>query len=229
MSHGVDRCFTWLPERQRTVIHNPLIAIEDDQATLGLPVAGVPQDRKYITAMGRLTFQKGFDLLLAAFQMVADKHQDWQLLILGEGELRPELENLRESLGMTDRVLLLGIIKCPSRVLRCSALFVMASRFEGFPYALLEAMACGLPVIYTDCPSGPREIIRNEIDGVLVPNGDVPSLAATMDRLMSDETERKRLAARAPEVAERFSLGKIIGIWEALLAQVAPLNARGRV
>jgi glycosyltransferase involved in cell wall biosynthesis len=173
-----------------------------------------------MTAMGRLTHQKGFDLLLQAFSRIAERHPDWQLLILGEGDLRNDLERQRAELGLTDRVQLPGVVIDPYPVLRSSDMFVMASRFEGFPYALLEAMACGLPVIYADCPSGPGEIINNGSDGILTPTGDVEALAIAMDRLMNDEGERQRLAGRAPEAMQRFSLSKTVDAWEELFAQV---------
>ena len=216
VSHGVDTQFSWLPAEQRTVIHNPLASPEN------APPFNKQMDtgRDWIASMGRLTRQKGFDLLLQAFAKVTGRHPDWRLLIIGEGPLRGELEELRNKLGLTEVVSFAGLLADPSTALRNAKLFVMASRFEGFPYAALEAMACGLPVIYTDCPSGPREIIRDGIDGLLVPNGDVPALAAAMDRLLSDGAERERLAQHAPEVLERFGEDKIITQWEELFGAI---------
>jgi GalNAc-alpha-(1->4)-GalNAc-alpha-(1->3)-diNAcBac-PP-undecaprenol alpha-1,4-N-acetyl-D-galactosaminyltransferase len=173
-----------------------------------------------IMAMGRLVKQKGFDFLLEAFRICSDRHPKWSLDILGEGDERQSLELLRAKLRLKNRVRFLGIVKEPSTLLRQADLFVMSSRFEGFPLALIEAMACGLPVISTDCPTGPSEIIRGDIDGILVPPGDVTALAGAMDQLMGNPAERRRLAARAVEVVERFGTCKIMTMWDELLAHI---------
>jgi glycosyltransferase involved in cell wall biosynthesis len=173
-----------------------------------------------MAAMGRLTHQKGFDLLLQAFSKCAHKYPDWSLVILGEGEERTKLESLAADLKLTARVTFPGLVPDPVPVLCGADLFVMASRYEGLPLALLEAMACGLAVIYTDCPTGPGEVIRNGEDGVLVPTEDVDALAAAMDRLMGDRSERERLASRAVHITERYGLEKVMDMWEALFTHI---------
>lgn len=218
VSQDVNKDIDCLPEAKKTVIYNPFIPIPDIANHIRLP-SGVDPNKKWIISMGRLTYQKGFDILLNAFQTVANQHPDWQLLILGEGELKHDLENLRDQLKLSEQVVFTGAISPPFPILQNSALFVMSSRFEGFPMAHGEALTCGLPVIATDC-FGVRELIRDDIDGIVVPNEDVAALAAAMDRLMSDELERNRLATYAPQVLERFGLDKVLDEWETLIDEM---------
>jgi GalNAc-alpha-(1->4)-GalNAc-alpha-(1->3)-diNAcBac-PP-undecaprenol alpha-1,4-N-acetyl-D-galactosaminyltransferase len=176
--------------------------------------------RPSIIAIGRFTLEKGFDLLLDAFARIAHRHVDWTLTIFGDGPLRLVLKRRCNDLDLQGRVKMPGLIANVQAVLQQADLFVLPSRFEGFPNALCEAMACGVASIATDCPSGPRQIIRHQVDGILVPNEDVDALALNMDCLMSDPLLRQRLGKRSVEVVRRFSVQKIVGMWEFLLDQV---------
>jgi glycosyltransferase involved in cell wall biosynthesis len=201
------------------VIHNPVLPppLTDKRPAKKL------LERPALLAVGRLDEQKGYDLLLRAFAQLKDRHTNWTLTILGEGPLRRELETLAQQLGISNRVKLLGRVSNPYDFFAQANIFVMASRYEGFPLALCEAMACGLPVISTDCPSGPKEIIRDGVDGVLVPTEDVEALASAINCLIEDEAMRQRLGSRATDVIERFSLEKVMRTWEELLDRVVSL------
>ncbi len=167
-----------------------------------------------VFAVGRLSHEKGFDLLLRAFARVVERHPDWSLKVIGDGPLRSELIADSHQMQLEKRVEFLGAVADPFPLLRSADLFVLPSRFEGFPNALCEAMALGVAPISFDCPSGPAEIIRDGVDGVLVPPQDVDALASAMDSLMTDSALRQSLASRAPEVISRFSLPKILLLWE---------------
>lgn len=188
------------------------------------PVAPRPRrserEGRVLLGMGRLTAQKGFDLLLKAFAQVASRYPEWTLRILGEGEARRDLEALARQLGISERVALPGYMQETIPELRQADLFVLPSRYEGFPNALCEAMAVGLPVIAADCRSGPRDIIRQNVDGLLVPVESVSALAGALDRLMGDPAERRRLADCAPQVCQRFGEEQVMNQWEELLQTV---------
>ena len=210
-------------QTKTTVIPIPVTPFAQTWTTLPDIILARPS----LVAMGRFQHNKGFDLLLNAFARLKDRYPDWTLTILGDGPLRSYIESLRDELGLDDRVHLPGLVDNIHHALKQADLFVMSSRWEGMPMALMEAMSCGLPVISTDCRCGPREIIRNGVDGVLVPPENVEALSAAMDQLMSDESARKRLASRAVEVTERFSVEQVLGRWERLLrSKVLDRNGR---
>ena len=177
------------------------------------------KDGPRVIAIGRLEAVKGFDMLLRAFAQIAQQHPGWSLMIIGDGSEREQLQELAAALHISDRVSWEGAVKEPEKELHRSDLFVLSSRYEGFPMALLEAMACGLPVVSFDCPSGPRAIIHDGEDGLLVPPNEIGGLAAAISRLMSSEDERKRLGEHATHVVERFGLEKIADMWNAVFEQ----------
>ena len=214
----------WLRASRVVVIPNSVRKVTStgpEPRPAGMPVGPV------IVAMGRIAPEKGFDMLVRAFASATSERKEWRLVVLGDGPDRAGLEELAGSLGVAGRVLFPGHQANPVAWLQHAALFVLSSRFEGFPNALLEAMQWGLPAVAFDCSNGPSEIVRHGVDGLLVPAGDVPSMAAAISRLAGDAELRARLAKRAREVADRFPPGRIYGSWLAMCDRLA--SGAGRV
>jgi GalNAc-alpha-(1->4)-GalNAc-alpha-(1->3)-diNAcBac-PP-undecaprenol alpha-1,4-N-acetyl-D-galactosaminyltransferase len=174
--------------------------------------------RPYLVAMGRLSHEKGFDLLIDAFAQIAEGHPDVDLKIIGEGPCRVQLEEQASRHHLETRVQLLGWLDQPALVLHEGLLFVLSSRWEGFPNSLLEAMACGVPAVGFACDSGPTEIVRHELDGLLVAPEDVSALAAAIDRLLRDPAQRRQMAQRAREVVQRFNEQNFFAQWDQALS-----------
>lgn len=173
--------------------------------------------RRRLLAVGRLHADKGFDLLLQAYARLAPSHPDWDLVILGEGGERRALQAQVREAGLQDRVSLPGRAGNVGDWYQSADLYVLTSRFEGLSNTLLESMASGLAAVAFDCDTGPREIVREGVDGVLVrPNGDVDALCRELGAVMGDEAVRLRMAEAATAVRERFSAERVLGLWEEL-------------
>ena len=175
---------------------------------------------KRVIAVGRYVYQKGFDLLLQAWAKIEKKYPDWHLDIFGDGNREP-YEALATDLGIdSDRYTLHGPTNDIRQEYQNSSLFVFSSRFEGFGMVLVEAMACGLPVVSFACPCGPRDIVKDGEDGLLIENGHVDALVDGMMRLMGDDALRQQMAKAGAENVKRFSIENIVGQWHELFGQI---------
>jgi glycosyltransferase involved in cell wall biosynthesis len=184
------------------------------------------RDPSLILATGRLGLEKGYDVLLSAFARSGLAGRGARLVILGEGAERAALEAQVRALGLEQAVSMPGRVSDPESWMARCAIFVMPSRYEGFPNALLEAMAMGCAALAADCDSGPRELIRHGENGLLVPVGDEEATARAMKQLFDDAALRERLGRAAVEVRDRFSQEKIMRRWEEVLMEAMGLEDR---
>lgn len=179
-----------------------------------------PLTNKRVIAVGRYVYQKGFDILLQAWAKIEKRHNDWELAIYGMGDRTP-YECLVEELHIDrNRCHLNGPTDDIKQEYLNSSLFVFSSRFEGFGMVLIEAMACGLPVISFDCPCGPKDIVRHQEDGLLVPSGDVAELSDAIHQLLSDDALRHEMVKKAIVNVRRFQINEIADRWRFLFDEV---------
>lgn len=180
-----------------------------------------------VIAAGRLTPQKGFDLLIDAWVPVAAEHPDWTLRICGGGSKQAALERRVRRHGLEGRVVLPGIVDLGAAMSRASV-FVLSSRFEGLPMALLEAMGAGMAVVSFDCPTGPRELLEDGRDGLLVPPEDRAALSAALLTVIGDEDLRRHLGAAAHERSAAFAPAVVLDRWETLFDELATVRRQVR-
>jgi glycosyltransferase involved in cell wall biosynthesis len=205
-------------------IHNPVdvAGIQRDAQDNAAPTPpwGVKGERDVVQliAVGRLTRQKGFDLLIDAVAQLRDL--PWRLTILGEGPDLPALLEQARAHRLEDRISFPGFVPNPYPWFAEADLFVLSSRWEGFGHVIVEAMATGTPVLSTRCPSGPDEIITDDVDGVLCDPGSSEALAEALRKLIGDPSLRQRLAVSAVDTPSRFDVTTIVDQYQALFAEL---------
>jgi glycosyltransferase involved in cell wall biosynthesis len=207
-----------------SIIPNPLRA---DALESALPDAS--RRERIVMAMGRHVRQKGFDLLIDAFASFSKSRSGWRLEIFGEGPEGESLARQAEEAGVGALVSFPGVTKDPLAAMRRCSIFVLSSRFEGFPNVLVEAMSQGAACAAFDCPNGPREILRDGVDGRLVALEDIAGLAAALEQLAVDEGLRAALGSEAAKAARgRFSIKAIQALWEEELRRALRRPERSR-
>ena len=190
-----------------TYVHNPL--------TLERSSYSVCREHT-VVAVGRLELQKDFESLIRAWQFVHKAAPDWKLNIWGEGSRRKYLTHWIKELGLEDCVFLKGYTNNVHAELEKSSVFVLSSLYEGFGLVILEAMACGLPVVSFTCPFGPRDIIQNEVNGLLVESRNELDLANAIIRLIQSQGLREQMGKAALERTRDFDISSIVSRWMSL-------------
>jgi glycosyltransferase involved in cell wall biosynthesis len=202
------------------VLYNP-VAVDEVRTA-----AKEPADHSWfsdqipiVLACGRLVPQKNYPLLLNAMKRVLE-HRPARLFVLGKGPQLASLQALAGKLGIASSVHFAGFQSNPFKFMARAKVFALSSLWEGFGNVLVEAMACGIPVVATRCPSGPEEIVTDGVNGLLVPSGDPDALAAAILRLLEDEAVRRRLSEAALKRAEDFRAERMISGYERVFAEV---------
>lgn len=171
----------------------------------------------FILAIGRLTYQKGFDMLLEAWAKICNRHTNWKLRLVGEGEDRDKLINQAEQLGITEKIEFIPATKAVEQYYTDASIYVMSSRFEGLPLVLIEAKAFGLPLISFNCETGPRDVITHNYDGLLVEPNNVTALAGAIEQLITLPGTRKQFAANGIAQLQKFSIPAILAQWQEII------------
>lgn len=175
-----------------------------------------PHDDLVLAAVGRLEWQKGFDMLIKAFAAIAEDFPDWKLVIWGDGAEKQRLQWLVEHSGRPGQIELAGKSQSQGDWMKNADLFVLSSRYEGFPNVLVEAMAAGIPALSFRCSFGPEEIIEAGVDGVLVDAENVDMLRQELRNLMQDKQFRQQVGAAAVTSMARYGVSEVVSKWEAL-------------
>ena len=228
----IDRLRTWQDERLVRRFDKFVVLTEEDRgywgalpnmevipnAALFIAPAYATQNEKRVIAVGRLDYQKGFDRLIEAWALVQQNEafRDWRLDIFGQGEWREMLEQMICERGLQQTARINPPSKQIGAEYAASSLLVMSSNYEGFPMVMIEAMACGLPVVAFEFKCGPKDIITDHQNGIRVEEGNIPALADAMMELMQNSELRKRMSLEARKVTETYSEERVMRRWVTL-------------
>lgn len=182
-------------------------------AISGIPAGTALLENKRVIAVGRYTYQKGFERLVDAWHLLASRFPDWKLDIIGDGEERPLLEQRIRSYGLERQVTLTRPTQEIGKVYQEASILASSSRYEGLPMVLLEAQSFGIPIVAFQCKCGPKDVVSDGINGYLVPEGDIAGMSQRLEILMKDVTLRKRMGLKAKESALRFNEEVIMKKW----------------
>lgn len=199
------------------VIPNPVVPAATDRG---------PHEGRVLAAVGRLEWQKGFDMLIKAFARIAGDFPDWKLKIWGEGAERSRLQLLADQSGHADRIELAGTSRSQADWIADVDVFVLSSRYEGFPNVLLEAMSAGIPSVSFRCKFGPEEIVDDGVNGLLVEPGSIENLVQNLIKLMENEQFRVRLGRAARASMARYEVAEIVSKWEAFVKKEIYTNGK---
>ena len=181
---------------------------------------------KRVIAVGRLDYQKSFDRLIQVWEKVHLQMPQWRLDIFGQGEWQEMLQRMIDERGLQEVVKLNVPTKNIGKEYSESSMLVMSSHYEGFPMVMIEAMACGLPAVCFDFKCGPRDIVSEGENGLIVPDGDIDGMAEAMVRLMKDDDLRKRMGENAKKVVEKYSEDRVMGLWVNLYEEISRLRSK---
>lgn len=193
-------------------IYNPIIWKENPKE--------YDSESKIILSAGRLTYQKGFDILIDVADLFLKDYSDWKWIILGEGEDRQMLEEKTKTKGLDKQLLFPGNVDNIDEYYARAAMFVMTSRFEGLPMTLLETKPFKLPIVSFDCKTGPKELIQDGINGYLISEGKKIEMADAICKLINNKNERKLFSDKAVIDIDKYDLGIIIKNWRELLTNI---------
>lgn len=177
------------------------------------PQNSVPSINKKIITVGRLEVEKGYDNLYRIWRPIAEKHPDWRLEVIGAGTEEEEIRKQLHEAGLSEVVIIRQPTPFIEKELLEASVYLMTSRHEGFPMVLIEAMACGLPVVSFRCPCGPADIIKDGEDGYLIPLGDIQHMTEKLNLLIEDEEKRRYMGKNARHNVQRFSQEVVMKQW----------------